>query len=494
MSCDLRRSMELEMDLLQMGIVHQSKDGSMLSRHAQRGASLLLVFFAATTFASLSGCSQQPLPVSHPEFAEQFGELPRLKKTSNLTLLRELRAVDEMGGTPNQLGSDSTPFHTWVDRAGRRETLPDDLNVATSLATAFTRGQIKTLGRNMEATFPKRFPPWPEELRKLASVRVQYEDARLAFREAISKPKCDFGLEFRRGLLADHSYVDYVRIGAELESYYAIESLQRGHDEEAMKAIEIVLLAARRLAALGHPSPRLASATLHQRAIWLMQAACDNKQRKPDTPETCLRLVQQELKSWPNERDVWIGDRADGLHAYEMIREGYLLALLSKKEMNRIEQEVGLAAFQNSLAANIDKDQKFYMQAMRRLIDACDSPYYQRVELFAELTQEMARLRETEEHPKVADRVLLSHVQIGQRLMAMDLSRFRGWSLALSELTGQKPSGESVNPLNGVAFRWGSDDSTVRLFGIGPKGADEPVVIRRSETRLGKRPADNRLE
>ncbi len=428
------------------------------------------------------------LPPDDPGFAAQFGDLPRLTRTSNLKLIRELRQLNVEESIPSQLMTDAKPFAHWVRLNTARQAPDARSDTAIALASALTRGKVKRLIRESHELFPKRFPPWPEELRKLARRRMENDDARVRFRKAMRLPKCDFGVEFNRGLLADFLFVDYVRVGADLESYYAVEALSHGDCEEALESAESILIGARRLMEARHPTPRLAASSLHQRALWILRSCAESSKASQSDARRCLDLVHKQLELWPDERDVWVADRSDGLHAFEMIRQGYVLSVLSAKEFEKIEREIGLDRFHAAVSANIDVDELFYLQATRRLIDGCERPYSERIGVFEEIAEEMGRLRTTEEHPMLSDWILLSHVQIGHRELALDLARMQAMSLALCHLLNLPNRDYSQNPLTGLAYRIENDRETVRVFGVGHEGDDEPVVIRRAVAQVGKLP------
>jgi len=447
---------------------------------------LLLGAFALLALAP--GCERRILSPDSPGFAEQFGDLPRLSHISNLKLSREARRLKNERMFPSQLQGNSKPFSHWVFLAAANKSPKSTKNTAVALASVFTRGKVRRLLRESHELFPKRFPPWPEELRKLSRRRIQNEDSRVRFRTAMQLPECDFGVEFERGLMADFMFVDFMRVGADLESYYAIESLMHGDRAEAIEAAESILTAARRLMEAKHPTPRLAAADMHRQALWVMNACLGLPDASSADARRCLELVHRQLDRWPNERDVWVGDRSDGLHAFEMIREGYVLSVFRKEEFERIERDIGIDRFEVAVAATIDFDELFYLEATRRLIDGCEKPYSHRIGVFEELATEMSRLRGTEKHPFVSDWILLPHLQMGHRECALDLARMQGMSLALSHVLGVTPREYLQNPFTGLVYRVENNSEAVRIFGIGPEADDEPIVIKRAVAEIGRLP------
>lgn len=423
------------------------------------------------------GCSGREWQPGTPEFAASYGQLPRIQKTSNLKLRQEWNLIERANSRPVDLQSDAPPFMELVKQQAAAKAKAPTTPVER-LAALFTRGKAARLAEETSAMFPKRFPPWPEELRRISDKRIQNEDARAEFARLCRAEPWDLGHQFTHGLMADTSYVDFLRAGAYLELLYAIEMLQRKRLDDALPSIESVLLAARRLGDVGHLASRLAAVELHERAIWTLQAVVAHPVRTREQLEACQRLVHAQLKHWPDEDRVWIGERADGMHTYELVRAGYVLSILEKPEIERIDRDIGVDEFQAAIRRNIDDDQLFYMQATDLLIEASRQPYAERLELFEALTAKMSRLRETEDHPRIADWILLPHIQMGHRALALDLARFRALSLGLSEALGENP-GAAPNPLTGKPFRTEHDEKMIRIFDVDPATDDEPVIIPR---------------
>lgn len=436
---------------------------------------LLLVCIVA-----LPGCSKSVPGPEDPEFAKHYGELPRLQQTSNLKLRAHWKRVQSNSQLPADLQGEAEPFDQVVKRQASSYA-DEPANATERLARLFTRVKAKRLA---ELNVPRHYPPWPEELRKLSETRIRNEDARAGFAALIREGDLQLGHQFEAGLLADTSYLEYVRGGAMLELYHGVEMLRRNRIDEAMQSIESVLLAASQLGKVGHLTPRLAAAELHERAAWLLQAMVAHPDRRRDNLEAARQLVSRQLQTWPAEPRIWIAEQADGMHAYELIRAGYVMSVLNEDEVKQVDAEIGFDTFQQAIRKTIDEDQLFFLQAMDLLIDASEQPYASRLDLFAELTGKMARLRKTEQHPKIADWILLPHVQMGQRALALDQARFQALELALRESLGL-PASDWINPLTGKPYRAEHDAEAVRIFDVGPAADDEPVIIPRIASASG---------
>jgi hypothetical protein len=189
-------------------------------------------------------------------------------------------------------------------------------------------------------------------------------------------------------------------------------------------------------------------------------------------------LVATMLADWPPDADAWIGERAQGLHTYELIRDGYLLSVLSYREIRDLRDEVGIATLGETVAKTIDSDQLFYLRRMRTVIDCCERPYWQRRATLNELDKQMEQRRKTTAYPFVADQILDVDIQRGQRLQALDLARCQAWHLALATATGDDPESLGNNPLTGKAYEIKRDGESVSVDGVRPEGGAPEMPIR----------------
>jgi hypothetical protein len=143
----------------------------------------------------------------------------------------------------------------------------------------------------------------------------------------------------------------------------------------------------------------------------------------------------------------------------------------------RIRRAASLDELQQAVQANVDNDEMVYLKLMRRLVDACDRPYYQRREVLDAIGQELFELRDSTEYPFVADTILLTDVDKAHRLQAVDRARMDAWLLALQAATSNAPPpSPAVNPLTGEPFRLSVAPARIVVDGIDP-GAAERVVI-----------------
>ena len=147
-----------------------------------------------------------------------------------------------------------------------------------------------------------------------------------------------------------------------------------------------------------------------------------------------------------------------------MIRNGYLLSLLTKEEISEYEKKVGLKELASVVRKNVDSDELFYLQAMRELIDACRQPFPERIEVFRQLDHDLGVLRNGESYPFVADQLLLVQIERTQRLQSVDRARCEAWRLALLLALGSEPAvGSNLNPLTGTVLQKTSPDLSAKF-------------------------------
>jgi hypothetical protein len=152
---------------------------------------------------------------------------------------------------------------------------------------------------------------------------------------------------------------------------------------------------------------------------------------------------------------------------------------LDDKERSRLKREVGLKRLGKQVAANLDRDELFYLQSMRRAIDACQRPYYRRQRVFPDVENKLESLSESLAYPLVADLILWQDVQEGHRLQALDRARCEAWSIALAVSVGAPDSPYIINPLTGHRYILDPRPDKIIVDGIDPNHEVSPIIIPR---------------
>ena len=411
------------------------------------------------------GCSKPAAPEKEPEVRtpEGYGRLPGLSQVPHQGLQDELARIVEEGGTPEQLSQTTVP--------------PAD-NVAMGLLELFPEKRVGSIARAAEERFPPGpFQLNPVELQKAVNFYKKYDKEQLEARQALQRPQCDFGIQFLAGNTAEMKFVRVVWLLGRLEAFRAADALNQGDIDGAIEALSFILRLAQCMAAEKCVEPRLEAAYLRTKAFTILQAIVRNRGLQQSHLDKLYHLVEQQLKTWPSDAQAWIGDRAMGMHAYEMVREGNLLELLTQEEMTQFTEERVIGQLAEAARRNVDKDELFYLQAMRQIIDSCAKPYWQRIEIFEAIDQQLQTNRNDSDFPLVAARLLLPNIQAAQAIQAQDRANWEAWLLALAAATNREPPPYEKNPLTGKSYRVNKLDHQVLVEQIGSAEEGSPTVF-----------------
>ena len=436
----------------------------------RRSSSFLLValFSLALVSAGAAGCSRsKATPVD-----EDLGKLPWLRHCGNVELVEELARIEEENGTPEQLEAG------W----------PADVdNVAVGLTEVFKPGALKRGLQRAEQLMPERqFVFGAVELVPVSQFRQGYETQRLKIVAALNRKTCRFKIQHTEGLLADLTPLDVVRLAVRLEGFRVAERLGDARPVDAIEPLSTMFQLVRLIGVEPHVAYRLEAANLREDTLRVLAAVAQHPQASPAVLNSLRQLVARELAAWPDDRQAWVGDRATGLHLYEMVRDGQILSLLTDDEMEKLNKDGTLAHLPLALRAEgvLDADEYYYMQTMRRILAACEKPYYERRELFAQIRDELDDSRRSSEFRFVSGRMLLPPIEDGHRAQARDRARCEAWALALAKAAGSDPPEWKTNPLSGKPYRLEVQNRdgrpahvVVSGIGDGTVADDEPIVV-----------------
>jgi hypothetical protein len=422
-----------------------------------RPAVCILLVFSVLAGA---GCRRsRSVEDSRRQIAESFGQLPGLSETPDAELRAELARIIEEKATPELL---------------TRQRIPDEENAAQGLAGLFEPSRIgPILEESVEIFPPGKFEFDPTRLERAIRFRERYEAERQECREALRRPKCSFGIEYQAGFAADLSFIDVVRICARLEAFAAAQSLANDDVAPAIESLETMFRLAACLGQEKHATVRLQAALLREEALAVLQTIVGYPEISESriTRDQLGRLyatVEAQLGSWPPDRDAWIGDRALGMHAYELVRAGRLAELLTGEELERFAEEGILEELPAAAQRNVNPDELFYLQAMRKIIDACARPYFERQKTLIGIREELQEGRNSPQFPLVAARLLLVDMDKGHVLQARDRACCEAWALALAVASGRQPPSYQVSPLWGGKYEVAVGDGLVTVCSARP--------------------------
>lgn len=413
-----------------------------------------------------AGCGGGPEPAEGPSEMEYYGKLPGLAATPDQDLRAEYARIVEEGGTPELLTS---------------PPLPDEENVAAGLRGLFAAEQLDAVLAEADGIAPparQGFSYDPVRLHRAVAFWKRYEDQWRAARFALERPRCDFGIRFVEGDAADLSFVKAVWIAARLEMFYAADRLQQEDLDAAIGALARVLRLAECLADEKHFEARGQAAFIRSEGLLLLDAVVRRPKLERKHLETLCTMVEAQLARWPPDAGAWAGERALGMHAFEMVRDGRLLEIAKPQEIEAMGGKDVAKDLPEAVRRTVNSDELYYLRAMRRIIDSCAEPYYRRTAVFQDLRTDLQQKRGTGEFPLIAGHVLLPSIEAGHAIQAKDRAYCEARALALAAGAGLKAPPYRVSPLSGLEYKTVRGDGRVEVSGAGSgQSGDDPRMV-----------------
>jgi hypothetical protein len=408
-----------------------------------RGLTIALLALAGSPL----GCARQDWPSMREQtpsslHAERYADLPGLRSSPHSGLKAELALLAEEGATPQALDAQFALQRSPAGgdaSAGRRlidESIPA---ISRPLLTAQLE-EVYTGG-------PLRLSP--VQLERGREVLLRCSQERQRFREALQACHAGLGLPLSDGILVDLTFLDAIRLGARLEAVAAADALAENEPDAALGSLAILFEAARILGRERNIATRTTAANLREDALHVLQAVAAHERATPETHSQLLGMLERATAEWPSDQTAWIGDRAAGLIAYELVRDGHYFSLLDQHEIQKLRERGLLAATAKAVMRNIDTDELFYLHAMRRIIESCQRPYFERMAVLNVVRSELTALEQTGDYPLIAGKLLLTDFEAGHRLQAEDLARTMAWKVALQVASDNKSIAAPINPVTG---------------------------------------------
>ncbi len=431
--------------------------------------SVVVLFLLAVLFDA--GCKRRQR-AEFPERlgTEDYGRLPGLKGSSLEQLHDELARVVEQQGTPEQLDG--------VDRGVQRSPISDESNLASGLADVFPKNALKSVVEAAEKHYPQdRFQFNALQLRTAAAFLQRHRHELMQSRQVLNRPQCSFGFRHVRGFANDCTFIDRVRLCGRIEGLSAAQSLFLDNDPPAaIDALKNMLRWASLLAAEKNATARLQAAQLRAEAIEVLQAIVLHQGCRRAQLENLHALVHENLSAWPPDADAWIGDRALGMHCYEVVRDGGILSLLTEREVKEFTENGSIEELPKAVAAIADLDELFYLDAMRKIIESCSLPYYRRTVSAAEILAAAAAKADSPEYPLVAAHLLLPDIDRGLRMQAEDRARVEALAAGLDAAL-ERPIVYQTNPLTGKKYQIGRKNEQITVMRPDGEKPEDPWLV-----------------
>ena len=446
------------------------------SRLILLGASLLVV----------PGCGATTAPDEvTAEQIRTFGSLPGLRATHHKGLQDELALLVSERATPEQL--EGAPLSAEAGPPGGPDPAQPtpaqpvpaaaQNDLAAVLEAAFPAAVVPALDRRIDQLYPGAgFQCDASAIPKIAACRRECDAAITQVRQALARADCTLRYQHAQGLLADTSFVDRARLFGRLELLAIALELSAGFPDNTLDKWRQLVRLIDVLAATPSLVSRRAAAELRAESFVALQAIVKHPAATRPLLADLHASLNGQLADWPADRNTWIGERAMGLHVYEMVRAGCVKDLLSLEEINLLAADGSLATLEAAEAGMMDRDEYYYLTTMRQLIEASDQPYYQRTALLHEIRQFLHKVRETSEFPTVAARILFNDLEDGHRLQSEDRAACEAWVIALAAALGEPAPGFTTHPVTGEPYQVARDTSRIVVWGVA-EGAAEPAII-----------------
>lgn len=453
---------------------------SRFSRERLSGPSLLCLLLF---LACLAGCSKSPPPQEVPiSPLVQLGNLPGLRESADAVLQEELARIEEEGGTPKQLTA---------------RLPPAEENLATVLVDIFPKERLDYL-LAQTADWLTRDPSKIDDSTRQSIKQLldSYRTQRAAVRVGLTRPKCQFPIQFTAGFGADLSFLEQMVTATRLEGLAVLVAVDRGDVDAALDGLTVMLRLCGRVAWTKHPQVRIQAALGRARTLQLCQSVVKHLPLTREHLTQLAGVLRREVAAWPPDRDAWIGARALGLHTYEVVRIGRLYDVLTSAEVKELREGFSLEELVRTVRENADRDERYYLLQMRELIALCDKPYFERkTELERRKAEWQHKARDST--VLVACRLLLPPVPDGQRIQAEDLANVLAFLTAIELASGVKQAAQVTNPLTGEPYWVEEQNEWLYLSrigtAIGEHGAIE-VPIKRGAAQDKRGPTQGKNE
>ena len=423
-------------------------------------------------------CNQSEPPIKTPIDAAQYASLPGLTDTHNAELQAELARLLAEQATPLQLMGNASRSSS---NQPRLEAVPDVSSSAISRLDVIIPPNFRDSCRErLDKVWPTEgFAFTPATLYVVSTLMQRYRTKREQYEKEVSAVDFQLPVNHSLGLSADTTYLDAVEIGHRLAGLYAAELLAGGDPEAAINSLHLMLRVSELLANGKSIVSRGAGAVRRSEALQVLEGIAQHPAATPSVHRQLKMLLDQQLERWPDDANAWIGDRAQGLHTYELVRGGYLLSLFTYGELREYRDEIGIQQLAKAVANNIDQDELFYLHTMRDVVDACRKPHYERGPVFRRIDANLELLRGRDSYPFVADQLLLLQLDQGSRSMALDRARCEAWALALSIAIGSGPTEPTINPLTGDEFFVDVTESQIVVDAVDPDRGQPAAIVPR---------------
>ncbi len=321
--------------------------------------------------------------------------------------------------------------------------------------------------------------PWSvdtDQLQRQSSVLAEYKPQRERLRELLDQPNARFeqdlvGVEVggEKMLVPDDQNIDSSWSYMTMEECEVARCLKEGDMDGAVESLKYMLRFTELASQTQFAVMRTQAAYMRENTLRVLQTLAIDPKFTPKHADTVLRILRQTLKDWPSDGKCWIGERADGLRRFNLIRNGRIsdaldeeeqetlkgldvLGLTIPKDKKRSKKDGNLldrVAFYKPKSS--DKDEDYYLKAMRTLISSCSQPFYTRLKTLNQVADNLQSQQGKPDYPALS-MLMLRGIREMMQKQAMDKARVEAWYLAFATSLNFSVKEGAVDPVRGKPY------------------------------------------
>ena len=400
-------------------------------------------------------------------------QLKLTRGTQHEKLNRELARIESESGLPTQIDSPRSSID--LDQA-KGPTRQSRKKTTAAFVAVLTEQQRVWLMERIEGALPNTaVEVTPENLFAMERLVKSYQEPADELEKLLRRPNFGLYVSVENGTLADLTFID---VATSLSRYLCIRAMVALNYGKLDQALDSILLCSDLLEHLGklpNTTARMTAANERAFLMRVVQRTANHHLADAATLQNLERLTQAIIQRWPNGKRAMIGERAVGLHTYELVRQGHLASFLTYKEIKKMTEDGTIKSLATYLDKHIDEDEYQYLRHMRLYIEACDLPFHQRKAKFAEASE--PENEGDDVYARFSNQFVVSDLIGMQYRLAQDLALCTAMHLTLRTAQGNSTESASVHPVSGKPFALEQTDSFVAITNVTWKADGASVKI-----------------
>ncbi|PQO38571.1 hypothetical protein C5Y97_11025 [Blastopirellula marina] len=310
----------------------------------------------------------------------------------------------------------------------------------------------------------------------------KWESQRVEARKTLIQPDVRYPIHIEQGYLADPTWIGMMHCLARAELLEAARQSKEGNVSDAVTAVAYAIAYGDQLNQVPLLAARNSAAAIREEAFVTLRALLRHPKLEKGHLRTLETVLEQSLRAWPDDTELWKADRACGLHFFEMIRAGHLASLLTRDEYDAMMASGELGKLTVNIAKNLATDQAFYLESMKKIVDAGKEPYYARTEMLNSISDALNQARNSGGYPIVSGDFLLSGMHAQQADLAKDKLRLTTWLTALQVANEHAPKTMPLSEFSGKPIEIHDDSTQVTASFAGAPGEIPELIVPKLTT------------